>query len=237
MKNLVFGFKAVLENVKNNKIKIVYCYNENDVKNKLSKFKNVSIEFKNKDFFKEFDNINHQYIIGVMNNENRINIFDNTKTFLDNIKSQKPLILMLDEVQDPGNFGAICRTSSALGVDGIIYKKNNQCQINETVIKTSVGAIYNLNFLRVSNLHQTIEQLKNEGYWILTSTLNEKSLDLTKFKNNFDKKVLVIGNEEKGVSKLIEKSSDVLLKINMNNSVQSLNVSVATGILLYELKR
>ena len=142
---------------------------------------------------------------------------------------------MLDSFQDPHNFGAILRTCDALGIDAVIYKDDNQAQINDFVIKTSMGAVNNLNLFKVTNFARTIELLKKSGYLIYASTLNEKAIDNTKVNYN-DKTVIIIGNEHSGISKLTEKNSDELITINMYGNVQSLNVSVAAGILIYEAK-
>ena len=142
---------------------------------------------------------------------------------------------MLDSIQDPHNFGAILRTCDAFGVDAVVYKDDNQTQINDFVIKTSMGAINNLNLFKVTNFARAIELLKKSGYWIYASTLNKKAIDNTKVNYN-DKTVIIVGNEHSGISKLTEKNSDELITINMYGNVQSLNVSVAAGILIYEAK-
>lgn len=236
-KNLVFGKKAVIEALKNNKIKEVYLLNNN-----LNEFKEyqtkVKFLFKDKNFFNNFD-LNHQFIIGQLRENNSVKIFENFNDFFKKIKEsnkEKSIILILDEIQDPGNFGAICRTCDAFGIDGLIFKKNNQVQINDTVIKTSLGTVYNLNFLRVTNILNVMGNLKKENYWTITTSLENRSVELQKFNTSFSKIALIVGNEENGVSQLIQKKSDVLLKIPMNGSVQSLNVSVATGIFLHYLK-
>lgn len=236
MKNYVFGKKAVFEAIDSNQIKEVYYLNWSDEykknNNKVKFFK------KDKSFFNDFS-INHQNIIGLLKAEHSVKISENFNDFYDVIKtknSKKSIILMLDEIQDPGNFGAICRTCNAFNIDGIIFKKNNQVQINETVIKTSLGAVKDLNLLRVSNLQNTIETFKKEGYWSICTSLEARSVELNQFKTNFDKIILIMGNEEYGVSSLIQKKADILLKIKMEGTVQSLNVSVSTGIFLHYLK-
>lgn len=235
MSNYVFGKKATFEYIEQNKIIEVYYFNWLD---EFKKFKNVKFIKKDKTFFNNFS-INHQNIIGLLKNNCSVKINENFENFLSSIKNKnktKSIILMLDEIQDPGNFGAICRTCNAFDVDGIIFKKNNQVQVNETVIKTSLGSALTTNFLRVSNLQNTIEQLKKHDYWSICTSLENRSVELSKFKTSFDKIVLIMGNEENGVSSLIQKKADVLLKIKMEGTVQSLNVSVTTGIFLHYLK-
>ena len=231
--NYIFGKKALVEAISQNKVQEIYSLNNNEfvkeVKNK------VKVIFKDQKFFSNFKNVNHQNLIGLL--KDNIKIYDGIESYFENeTLENKESFLMLDEIQDPGNFGAICRTCSALDVKTIIYKKNNQVQINDTVIKTSLGTVNNIKFVRVNNLVNTLEFLKNKGFWSLCTSLNEKSIDLQKFKTKFDKYVLIVGNEENGVSQLVQKKSDISLKIEMKNNVQSLNVSVATAIFLYHLK-
>ena len=146
-----------------------------------------------------------------------------------------PLLLILDSVQDTHNLGAILRSAECAGVDGIILTKYNSAPINETVNKTSAGAISYLKICTVNNLSVSIKQLKENGFWIVGS-----SLDNSKNYNEVDYKIpvaLIVGNEEKGIRKLTADNCDFIVSIPMNGKVQSLNVSVATGILLFEILR
>ncbi|MHB8578513.1 MAG: 23S rRNA (guanosine(2251)-2'-O)-methyltransferase RlmB [Ignavibacteriaceae bacterium] len=146
-----------------------------------------------------------------------------------------PLLLILDSIQDTHNLGAILRSAECAGVDGIILTKHNSAPINETVIKTSAGAISYLKICTVNNLSVSIKQLKENGFWIVGS-----SLDNSKNYNEIDYKIpvaLIVGNEEKGIRKLTAENCDFIVSIPMNGKLQSLNVSVATGILLFEILR
>lgn len=176
--------------------------------------------------FKSLQSINHQGII-VISKDNCINDFDQWIK----ISKDKSLVVIVDEIEDPGNFGSIIRTCEALGVDAIIYKKNNQVQINDYVIKTSMGAINNINLLKVANLANTIDILKNNKYWIYSTSLDKKSVDYKTVKYD-DKSVIIFGNEKSGISKLLLDKSDFLINIPMIGKVQSLNVSVSVGIIL-----
>ncbi len=150
-------------------------------------------------------------------------------------RSEFPLILVLDEIQDPHNLGAIIRSADCSGVDGIVITKNNSATVTETVVKTSAGATEHAKICKVSNLIHALEELKKEGFWIFGS-----SLEGTKNYNEVDYKMpvaLVVGNEEKGIRRLTVQNCDVLVKIPMKGKIQSLNVSVATGILLFEIMR
>lgn len=146
----------------------------------------------------------------------------------------QPLVLILDGVEDPHNFGAIIRSADAFGVDGIIIKNRNQVPVNMTVFKVSTGAINYVKIAQVSNLSNAIQTLKDSGFWIYASDGNAKdSYD----KISYDGAVcLIVGSEGEGISKLVLKNSDFIIKIPMSGHVNSLNVSVATGILLSRIR-
>jgi 23S rRNA (guanosine2251-2'-O)-methyltransferase len=150
-------------------------------------------------------------------------------------KSSPPLILILDEIQDPHNVGAILRSAECSGVNGIILTKHNSTTITSTVTKVSAGATEHLKICQVNNLSQTIDELKEKGFWIVGSSLeNAKNYTEVDYKIPI---ALIVGNEEKGIRKLTASKCDFLVKIPMSGKIQSLNVSVATGILLFEILR
>ena len=149
-------------------------------------------------------------------------------------KKEHPLILILDEIEDPHNFGAIIRSADAFGVDGIIIKKQNQVPVTMTVSKVSTGAIEFVKIAQVANLSVAIDKLKENGYWIYSADGSGKD-DYQKIK--YDGPIaLVVGSEGRGISRLVLKNSDFIIKIPMNGHVNSLNVSVATGILLSRIR-
>lgn len=142
------------------------------------------------------------------------------------------LIVILDHLEDPQNLGAIIRTCESASVDGIIIPKDRSVDINSTVIKTSVGAIWNVKIAKVTNIVNTINKLKENNYWIIGTELN--GTDYRKIDYNM-KKCLVIGNEGKGISKLVSKNCDIIATIPMKGEVNSLNASVAAGIMIYQM--
>lgn len=149
-------------------------------------------------------------------------------------KKKSPLVLILDEIEDPHNFGAIIRSADAFGVDGIIIKNRNQVPINMTVTKVSTGAIEYVKIAQVSNLTNAIERLKAEGFWVYAADGEGKD-----YYNNlkYDGPIaLVVGSEGNGISRLVLNNSDFIIKIPMEGHVNSLNVSVATGILLSRIR-
>ena len=149
---------------------------------------------------------------------------------LNDIKDKcNPLIVMLDHLEDPHNFGAIIRTSEALGVDAIIIPNDRSVKVNSTVIKTSVGSINYIKIIRVPNLQVAIKKLKDNNFWIIgTDMLGE---DYTKIDYNMPI-CLIIGNEGKGISNVIRKNCDYIASIPMRGKINSLNASVSCGIIV-----
>ena len=161
---------------------------------------------------------------------------NSTDEIIANAKQSKhPLILILDSIQDPHNVGAILRTAECSGVNGVIITKHNSAPITQTVVKTSAGATEHLMIAQVNNLSQIIDELKKNGFWIVGSSL-ENAKDYTTVDYNLPI-ALIVGNEEKGIRRLTAEKCDFLVKIPMTGKIQSLNVSVATGVLLFEIMR
>ena len=145
------------------------------------------------------------------------------------------VVVILDHLEDPHNLGAIIRTCEAAGVDAIIMPKDRQVQINSTVMKTSVGTLDNMDIVSVSNLVNAIDTLKQNGFWVVGTAL-EDSVDYREIDYS-GKIALVIGNEGSGMSQLVKKNCDFIAKIPMYGTTNSLNASVAAGIMIYELVR
>ena len=145
------------------------------------------------------------------------------------------VIIILDHLEDPHNLGAIIRTCEAAGIKGVIIPKDRQVGVNATVMKTSAGTLDNVSVVLVSNIVNTIEKLKKNGFWIVGTSL-ENSVDYREIDYQ-GKIVLVIGNEGAGISDLVAKKCDFLAKIPMYGETNSLNASVAAGIMIYEIIR
>ena len=150
-------------------------------------------------------------------------------------KKDKKIIVMLDGIEDPHNLGAILRSADVFEASGIILPKHNSVSLNATVAKTSAGAINYVPVAIVNNLNQAIATLKQEGYWIV-STDGSATISYSSIKYDFPV-VVVIGSEGKGVSSLVLKNSDYIVKIPQFGHVNSLNASVAAGILLAEVHK
>lgn len=229
---LVSGRNNVKEILRNfsetSGVRKAYCqenFNENDILSLLKK-KNVPIVYKKKLELDHLVNNNHQGVI--------LDVRDFEYTSLDDIilSKDKCFVIILDHIEDPHNLGAIIRTVEASGADGIILPLNRSVSVNETVMKTSVGALYNVKIASVTNLHNTVKRLKKEGFWIIGTDLDGEDYTKIKYPN---KTALVIGSEGFGMTRIVKESCDFIATIPMHGKVNSLNASVATGIMIYEV--
>ena len=150
-------------------------------------------------------------------------------------KTDQPVLLVANGINDPHNLGAIIRTGEALGVQGLIIPQRRAVGITSTVTKVAAGALENFPVARVINLSSALEELKKEGFWIYGTVAHEgEAIHTVKFIGAI---VLVVGSEAEGLSLLIQKNCDVLVSIPISGSTQSLNVSVAAGMAIYEIHR
>lgn len=229
---LVSGRNNCLEILKNFQekkiIKKVYCTNKFNEKNILSLIEKLKlpIVYKEKYELDKMINNNHQGII--------MDVKDFEYTKFDDLVENSNKLVILDHLEDPHNLGAIIRTVEASGIDGIILPKNRSVSVNETVMKTSVGALYNVNICQVTNLNQTISKLKELGFWIIGTDMNASNYQDINYP---EKSALIIGSEGFGMSRLVKESCDYVVSIPMYGKINSLNASVAAGIMIYELIR
>lgn len=149
-------------------------------------------------------------------------------------KGTKPFIIICDEIEDPHNLGAIIRTAETSGADGVIIPKRRSASLNATVFKTSAGAASYVPVARVSNLASCIDTLKENGVWIYGTDASGSDYSETDFTGGC---ALVIGSEGFGISQLIQKKCDFMIKLPMMGKINSLNASVAAGIFMYEVLR
>ena len=224
---LVFGKNVALEYLNSDK-KIYKAiiqnnFNDYDLLNKI-KHKNIKVQTLNKfDMDKKVSGL-HQGIILDVEDYKYADIYDI-------ISDDDSLIVMLDHIEDPHNFGAIIRSCEAAGVDGIIIPFDRSVEVNSTVIKTSVGTTEKIKIARVTNLNSTIKLLKDKGYWIFGTDMD--GTDYTKLDYR-GKTVIICGNEGTGMSKLVSEKCDFIASIPMKGEVNSLNASVATAIIVFE---
>lgn len=148
-------------------------------------------------------------------------------------KGEKPFIIILDEIEDPHNFGSIIRTAEVCGAHGIIIPKRRNVGVTPTVYKSSAGAVEHMKIAKVTNINNTIEGLKEKGIWIYGADMDGESYC---FDVNFDgAAAIIVGSEGRGISRLTKEKCDVLVKIPMVGNITSLNASVAGGIMMYEI--
>lgn len=229
----VYGKNVAKELIKNQrKIKKAYLYKgkvDSALESELLSL-GVNINYLDKNGLNKISNGNHQ---GIVLEISDFKYLSETEMF--NNLPLKPFIIILDHVEDPHNFGAIIRTSEAAGVDYIIIPKDRSVKVNSTVMKTSVGALDNVKIVEVTNLNNTIKKLKKKNVWIVgTDMENSVAYDSIDYKVPI---ALVIGSEGFGMSNLVKKNCDFIARIPMYGKINSLNASVAAGIMIYEVVR
>ena len=227
----VYGKNVAKEIISNNrKIKKAYLsLNLKDSKiDEDLKSMNVAINYLNNYEMDKLEKKNHQGIILEIPDYKYLSEKDMFDKMPDN-----PFIIILDHLEDPHNFGAIIRTCEAAGVDFIIIPKNRSVSVNSSVMKTSTGALDNVNIVEVTNLNNTINKLKKVGVWIVgTDMENSVSYETIDYKVPV---AIIIGSEGFGMSNLVKKNCDFIANIPMYGKINSLNASVAAGIMIYEV--
>jgi len=149
-------------------------------------------------------------------------------------KNEKPFIVILDGITDPHNLGAIIRTCECAGVHGVIIPQNRACEVNETVYRTSAGAIIHMKVAMVTNLTRTIKDLQQKGVWVYALEAGSKKIYEADFTYPT---ALIVGSEGKGVSRLVKETADEVLSLDLFGQVNSLNASNASAIAVYEVVR
>ncbi|WP_302625780.1 23S rRNA (guanosine(2251)-2'-O)-methyltransferase RlmB [uncultured Eubacterium sp.] len=149
-------------------------------------------------------------------------------------KGESPFIILLDDIEDPHNLGAIIRTANLAGAHGVIIPKHRASGLTATVVKASAGAINYTPVAKVTNISKTIEELKDKGLWFVCADMDGTTMYDLDLKGSIG---LVIGNEGKGVSRLVKEKCDFVAKVPMFGDIDSLNASVAAGVLAYEIVR
>lgn len=224
---LVYGKNVALEYLEsNNKIYNIFLsdkFNDNLIKDLINR-KHINVRYlSNHDMDRKCSGL-HQGII--------LDVEDYQYSSIDTILNKdKSLVVMLDHIEDPHNFGAIIRTCEAARVDGIIIPSDRSVEVNATVIKTSVGTTEKVNIIKVTNLVNTINELKKDGYWIFGTDMDGTDYTKLDYKG---KTCIICGNEGFGMSNIVKKNCDFIASIPMNGTVNSLNASVATGIILFQ---
>lgn len=231
------GRNAVLEALKNNREIDSILIKKGEIEGSLQKI--ISIAKERKIIIKTVDRKkldelseekNHQGVIAFVTDYKYYDLDE----VLEGFEPGKGFFLILDEIEDPHNLGAIIRSAEGAGVDAIIIPKRRAAMVNATVEKTSAGATSFMKIVRVSNLSQAIEKLQQKNIWVYSLDMAGENYYESNLKGNI---ALVIGNEGKGISRLLKEKSDHIISIPMKGQIGSLNASVATAVVLFEANR
>ena len=234
----IFGRNAVLEAIKSgnrtiNKIFISKTAHGSNISEiiKLAKMKGIVVNNVPPERLDKFEQENTQGVVAEVSSINYVELED-----LINVakNKEKGLLLLLDGIEDPHNLGAIIRNAVCFGVDGVIIPKWRSATINETVERTSAGAVEHMKIARVTNSSQAILKLKDNGFWILGAENGNNSIANTKVPFPA---VLVMGSEGFGIHQKIKEKCDFIITIPQKNTISSLNVSCASAVILYEISK
>ncbi len=175
---------------------------------------------------------NHQGVIAYVSAHSYVSVDDILKNAED--KGEAPFVIICDKITDPHNLGAIIRTANCVGAHGVIIPKRSSAGINSTVAKTSAGAVEYTGVAKVTNIADTIDKLKKKGLWIAAADMDGESMYKTDLKGALG---IVVGSEGSGVSRLVKEKCDFIISIPMYGEINSLNASVAAGVVMYEAVR
>jgi 23S rRNA (guanosine2251-2'-O)-methyltransferase len=241
MIDICFGFNAIMQILKQEPKRITEILLQNgrndsrinEIK-QLAKAEKIKFKGVDKQLLNKLTSESHQGIIAKVSPIESLTAKD-LFNILDNLDA-KPLILILDGVTDPHNLGACLRTAAAVGAHAVVVPKDRSAWLTSTVIKVASGAAEIVPLIRVSNISQIIDRLKQQGLWIVGSVCNNQARSIYKTDMTCPL-ALVVGSEDKGIRKLTQDKCDDLAFIPIADSVNSLNVSVATGVMLFEAAR
>ena len=232
----VYGTNTVFEALNLNRVRKVYLLEgySNEKMLKLINSKNLPVVYLRRNELDLMVKGNHQGIVASVKNLEPVSLESLIKK-ADGV--ELPVLIILDGLKDPHNLGSILRSADIFSAQGVIYKKKNSVSLDETVEKISTGAANYVPCCEVTNLTNTIKELKRNGYWVVGFE-GEATQELTDIPKDV-KLAIVIGSEGEGISRLVKENCDILLKIPMagHGHINSLNASVACSIALYEIRR
>ena len=237
----IYGIRSIIEAIESSKeVSRVYLLKSNSHQSSLFKslirlleHNNIKYSFVPKEKFKKYINKNHQGAVAILSPIKLLSIEELVSTTFDN--NSPKIYLLLDGVTDTRNFGSLIRTAVGANVDGIIIPQNNSAPVNSDVVKTSSGGVFKIPIARVNNIKDAILHLSSLEIDIIS--LSEKGED-TIYSSNFKKSVAIImGSEERGISKSILNLSNNILKVPISSKIDSLNVSVAFSAVAFEIIR
>lgn len=238
-KDIIFGRNSVQEAIKAGRpldsVMVARGERSGSVPKILADAKNAGIPIKEVDR-KKLDflcgHANHQGVIAM----GAVKAYSSVDDIFEKAaqKGEPPFIIVCDEIEDPHNLGAIIRTAEAAGAHGVIVPKRRSAPLSFAVAKTSAGAVEFMHVARVTNIPQTLDELKERGVWIYCADMDGETFYNADLKGAV---ALVIGSEGKGVGRLVKEKCDVILSMPMKGQINSLNASVAAGILMYEISK
>lgn len=234
---IVEGINVVRELIKADKRidKVIVEKSENKDLVKLTdmaRSKGIKVEIVDKQTLERINKGKTQGILAFVPNFKYCDVDD--ILFVAEQKNEKPFIVILDGITDPHNLGAIIRTCECAGVHGVIIPENRACEVNDTVYKTSAGAIVHTKIAMVTNITRTIKDLQEKGVWVYALEAGDKRIYSADFTYPT---ALIVGSEGKGVSRLVKETADEVLSLDMFGQVNSLNASNASAIAVYEVVR
>lgn len=237
MSEIIYGRNPILEALDND-VKLESLMIQNGLEGSVKKItgkardKGIRIKYAGKKDLDRITDGNHQGVIAFMETYRYADV---DKIFARaQAMDEKPFIVILDGIEDPHNLGAIVRTAEAAGAHGIIIPVNRSASVNETVVKTSTGAVFHLPIAQVTNIAKTIDILKEKGLWIYGLDMDGTNY----YKEDLSgAAAIVVGSEGKGLGRLVKEKCDVILSIPMNGRVNSLNASNAAAVVIYEVRK
>lgn len=196
----------------------------------LAKDKSVHIKLVDRNFLNKIGT-QHQGVIAITSPYKYFSL----SSLLNEIRNKNPVIVLLDGIKDPQNFGAILRTCQAFSVDGVVIPDRRSAKVTSSVCRASSGACEHLRIAKVVNLNKTVEKLKEKGFWVIgTSDRADISINQMEILCPL---AIAMGSEQKGIGRLLLSNCDLVVKIKTSGKIPSLNVSVATGIILHEVMK
>ena len=240
MENFIIGRKPVIEALKANqpieKILILYGTHGNQIERIKKLALKLSIPIKEVDkkrFVENYKEENTQGVIAIIKSFRYCEVQEILECAKN--KNEPPFIVILDEIEDPHNMGALIRSAECAGAHGVIIPLHHSASINSTVIKSSAGATAYIPIARVKNVAQTIDELKKEGLWIVGTDASSKK---RYYEQDYSSPLaIVIGNEGRGIRRLVKEKCDFLISIPMHGKIESLNASVAGALVMFEVTR
>ncbi|MEE2903556.1 MAG: 23S rRNA (guanosine(2251)-2'-O)-methyltransferase RlmB [Myxococcota bacterium] len=239
--NKVYGFQSVREALAaGNKIEVLYTARKRnrstDTLITAAQKAGARVESRNRDELTKLAGTDrHQGVVAFLESSGdaRLVSVEDLVQFADTL-NEDPLILVLDQIQDPHNLGALLRTAYALGFHGAIIPDRRACQVTPAVVKVSAGAAIHLRIARVTNIKRALEKLKDRGVWCAAAVMNGEVAAKVNLRGPL---ALVVGSEGDGVRRTVAETCDYLVSVPMSANFDSLNASVAGGILMYETLR